>query len=193
MSKRGGAWVLVYVKSVYAVRDPGSGAPRSVLECLSDLIFTSFFVLTNPFENPTIIGWNDDRSAHHDSEGHHSPPWQLAQCFQKHATHLPSYPVSRFCTSCPDPKLDDTPLLFVEASLDANNNTVTSSAFQATPFAVLVSYLSQISTNSLASAKRLSSLARSGLVSLPRKYGPLMAHPPTYNASKPPSTDSRRT
>ena len=93
----------------------------------------------------------------------------------------------------PDPKLDDTPLLFVEASLDANNNTVTSSAFQATPFAVLVSYLSQISTNALASAKRLSSLARSGLVSLPRKYGPLTTHPPTYNVSKPPSTDSRRT
>ena len=103
------------------------------------------------------------------------------------------YPVSRFCTSCPDPKLDDTPLLFVKASLDANNNTVTSSAFQATPFAVLVSYLSQISTNAMASAKRLSSLARSGLVSLPWKYGPLIAHPPTYNASKPPSTDSRWT
>ena len=84
----------------------------------------------------------------------------------------------------------DTPLSFVEAPLDTTNDTVTSSTSQAPP--VAVSYLSQTSANVQASAKRLSSLARSGLVSLHRKYGFLSnARLPTYNSSKPPSPDSR--
>jgi hypothetical protein len=42
------------------------------------------------------------------------------------------------------------------------------------------------------SAKRWSSLARSGLVFLPRKYGsPSNARLPTYNAYKSPTPDSR--
>jgi len=87
-------------------------------------------------------------------------------------------------------KRGDTPSLFVVVPLDANDDTVTSSTSQAT--LVAVSYLSQISTNIQASAKRLSALARSGLVFLHRKYGFLSnAQLPTYNANKPPSPNSR--
>jgi len=81
-------------------------------------------------------------------------------------------------------KLDDTPSLFDEVPL--GTNMVTSPTFQATP--IVVSYLSQISTNVQASAKQLSSLARSGLISL---GFPSNARLPTYNANKPPSPNSR--
>ena len=92
---------------------------------------------------------------------------------------------SSVVSSRPGPKPDDTPLLFVEVHLDANDDTATSSTSQATPVAAL--YLSQISMN----AKRLSPLARSGLVSLHSKYGFLSNAPlPTHNADKLPPLDS---
>jgi len=85
---------------------------------------------------------------------------------------------------------EDTPSLSVAVPLDANDDTVTSSSSQATP--VAVSYLTQISTNIQASAKRLSSLAHSGLVSLHRKYDSLSnARLPIYNANKPQFPNSR--
>jgi hypothetical protein len=103
---------------------------------------------------------------------------------------FPSRPGSALRSAASATTKLDTSLPFVEAPLDTTNDAVTSSASQAIP--VAVSYLSQTSANVQASAKRLSSLARSGLVYLHRKYGFLSnARLPTYNSPKLPSPDSR--
>ena len=151
-------------------------------------------------------------SSPHTIDYHHPPDVPQNQnaaagCWNDHATALSPSGASHFTpipirshrssvvSSRPGPALRsaastktklDAPLSFVEAPLDTTNDTVTSSTSQTIP--VAVSYLSQISTNVQASAKRL----LSGLVSLHRKYGSLSnARLPTYNASKPPSSDSR--
>ena len=86
--------------------------------------------------------------------------------------------------------LDDAPSLFFVVPLDTNDDAVTSSTSQATP--VAVSYLSQISTNIQASAKRWSSLTRSGLPPLHRKYSTISPRmrgfPPTTLTNHRPRT-----
>ena len=95
---------------------------------------------------------------------------------------------SSVVSSRPDPRLDDTPFLFVEVYLDANNDTVTSSTSQATP--VSVSYFSQKSMNVQASAKRLSSWRVPVLSPSPRNTVSSLMHvfPPTTLTSYRPLT-----
>jgi hypothetical protein len=108
---------------------------------------------------------------------------------------IPSRPgsMSRPTTSTMS-KIDDDTTLFV-VPLNANDDTTTASVvFQATPptAGLVLPYLSRISVNIQATAKQLSSVARSSLIGFHRKFVSLPnARLPIFNSNKPPSPKSR--
>ncbi|KAI0248263.1 hypothetical protein BJV78DRAFT_1238383 [Lactifluus subvellereus] len=112
------------------------------------------------------------------SRSHHSPP--IPSCTSRHRPLIrPAYPTVM--------NTDDSSLII---SLNPNDGGAASFGPLATPTAN-ISRLSQISANIQLLAKKVSSMAHSGLVSIRRRALSLPKPPPTFNSIEPPSPKSR--